>query len=327
MTLDSGACSRTRNPPEAERPSGPAVGPSRGLVAGTALLLSACGSPLEALNAITPDTGFQRQAGVAFGEASRQKLDVYRAIEPADNAHTVVFVYGGAWRMGKREDYAFVAGELAGAGHDVIVPDYRLYPQVSWPAFIEDVALAIEHVDTHAGTLLGRELDEVVLMGHSSGAHSAAVIAADSDRWLVPDAVRISGLIGIAGPYDLPLTDPEVAPVFEGVGDADRAIPVALVDADHPPTLLLHGSDDERVLPKHTERYARALRDAEVAVQVTTLEGTGHAGSIASFAAPLSLLNEASEHTLDWLGALEGGVARGGAGVGASSADPQEHSD
>jgi len=279
------------------------------------LLLAGCGSPLQALNAITPDTGYERTVDVAFGDSPRQRLDVYRATEPADAAAIIVFVYGGAWRMGKREEYAFVAGELASAGHDVIVPDYRLYPSVTWPAFIEDVALAIEHVGREASTLLGRPLSEVVLMGHSSGAHSAAVIAASQDRWLARSPVRVAGLIGIAGPYDLPLDDPEVAPVFAGLERAEQAVPVALVGPSHPPTLLVHGSDDERVLPRHTERYAEALRRAGVDVTVKELDGAGHAASIASFAAPLSLLNDASDHTLAWLDRLVAGP-RADAGQG-----------
>jgi len=275
-----------------------------------ALLLAGCGSALETLNALTPDGGYERRTGIAYGDAPRQRLDVYRAAAPATGAHTIVFVYGGAWRSGRREDYAFVAGALARAGHDVIVPDYRLYPEIVWPAFVEDVVAAIARVDDDAVALLGHELEAVVMMGHSSGAHTAAVIAASPGRWLDADGPAVSGLIGIAGPYDLPLDDPEVAPVFAGVEDPDDAIPVARVGASHPPTLLLHGSDDERVLPKHTRVHAAALRAAGVPVEVDTLPGAGHAGSIASFAAPLDLLNDAPERTLAWLARLGGGERR-----------------
>lgn len=269
-----------------------------------ALAVSGCGSPLEALNAVTPNTGYTRQQAIAYGDDDRQRLDVYRPASADANGHTILFVYGGAWRDGRRQDYEFVAGALAEAGHTVILPDYRLYPEVRWPRFAEDVAAALQRVQSDADALIGRPLDDVVLMGHSSGAHTVAVMAADPGRWQGDAGPRVAGLVALSGPYDLPLENPEVAPVFSKVTDRRSVLPVELASASHPPTLLLHGDDDERVLPKHTERYAEALRAAGADVQVAWLEGAGHASVIAAFAAPLDLLNDAAEQTNAWLDAL-----------------------
>ncbi len=278
----------------------------RGLQAGALLcLLGACSSPLVPLNVMTPASAYERRVNLAYGEDPRQQMDVYRADKRRPNSSTVVFVYGGAWRDGRKKDYAFMAQSLAAQGHDVLIPDYRLYPQVTWPAFIDDVAQAIRLLDANALEWLGHPLERMVLMGHSSGAHSAAVIAGDPERWLPELNADVVGLIGISGPYDLPLDNREVAPVFEGLANDADAIPVETVDAAHPPTLLMHGTDDTRVLPFHTENMATALAGAAVPHQVEFSDGMGHGMAVAEFAWPFSWFNDGPDIVGKWLDALD----------------------
>ena len=269
------------------------------------LLLPACNSALEPLNALTSNSAYDRFADLAYGDDPRQRMDLYRARKRNDNASTVVFVYGGAWRDGKRKDYAFMAQSLASRGHDVLIPDYRLHPHVIWPAFIEDVADAIRLLDTRAQEWLDRPLDRLVLMGHSSGAHTAAVLAGNADHWLDKVGAEVVGLIAIAGPYDLPLDDPEVAPVFPDLEDPNSAIPVATVSESHPPALLIHGTADTRVRPFHTENMADALKQYAVYVNVERLDGIGHGRAVANFAAPLDLFSDEPETVGAWLSALD----------------------
>ena len=269
------------------------------------LLMSACNSALEPLNALTSSSAYDRRANLVYGDDPRQRMDLYRARKRGDNTSTIVFVYGGAWRDGQRKDYAFMAQSLASHGHDVLIPDYRLHPDVTWPAFIEDVADAIKLLDTHAQEWLDRPLQRLVLMGHSSGAHTAAVLAGNADRWLDNVGAEVVGLIGLAGPYDLPLDDPEVAPVFPILEDPISAIPVASVNEFHPPTLLIHGTSDTRVRPFHTENMATALQQHAVKVDVEKLDGTGHGLAVANFAAPLDLFSDEPETVKAWLSALD----------------------
>ena len=94
-------------------------------------------------------------------------------------------------------------------------------------------------------------------------------------QWLEGSGITPSALIAIAGPYDLPLDDPEVEPVFPTVPNADDVRPVALVTSKHPPVLLIHGEEDKRVLPFHTRRYSAALMAAGVPVDVHWLKDAG----------------------------------------------------
>ncbi|MFK7858618.1 MAG: alpha/beta hydrolase [Granulosicoccus sp.] len=250
-------------------------------------MLSGCqgNAALGALNAVTPDSGYTLSSDLAYGSDARQTMDIYRPDVSSENAHVVVFVYGGAWRKGVKDDYAFIAHALAKQGHWLVVPDYRLFPAATFPAFVDDLATSINALPA----LLGEEISDgdkplqITLMGHSSGAHSAALIAADTS-WLDGASVKISKLIAMSGPYDLPLDNPEVQPVFAGALNSDIALPIAQIDEQHPPSLLIHGMNDNRVLPLHTERYSAALEAAGIDTTVLWIEGSGHAAPLTGLA-------------------------------------------
>jgi len=260
-------------------------------------MLAACQSngALLMLNAITPNTGYTLEADVSFGSETRQRLDIYQPDMPADDARLVVFVYGGAWRQGVKGDYAFLAQALAEQGHWVVVPDYRLYPDAVFPQFVQDVQQAVIALPeilanselqyppaVRLAKLASDQSDaklDIVLMGHSSGAHSAALLASDA-TWFSDSTVNVTSLIAMSGPYDLPLDNAEVRDVFRNALDGDDALPLASVSSQHPPTLLIHGTKDRRVLPLHTERYASALRNYDVPHEVFWIDGSGHAAPL-----------------------------------------------
>lgn len=144
-------------------------------------------------------------------------MDIYQPSTATDKP-VVIFIYGGAWKMGESSEYKFIAHALTGLGYPVIIPNYRLYPSVTFPTFVNDVALAIAYAETHAAHLsVDINKHGYVLMGHSSGAHTAALLATQ-ESFLHNNGVmhKPIGLIGLSGPYDLPLDDPEVEPVFGG---------------------------------------------------------------------------------------------------------------
>ncbi|KTC43100.1 esterase [Pseudomonas putida] len=182
-------------------------------------LLGGC-SGLRSLDVVTPSSGYQLTQGVAYGLDPRQKLDVYRPTRPLPATPVVVFFYGGTWSSGERGDYRFVAQALAARGILVVVADYRLYPQVRYPSFIEDgadaVAWTYRNIDRYGG-----DVRRLFVMGHSSGGYNAAMLALDP-QWLRKAGVpsnALRGWIGLAGPYDfLPIENPEARPVFCAAG-------------------------------------------------------------------------------------------------------------
>lgn len=251
--------------------------------------LTAC-SPLKMLNALTPDGSFDRTEGIAYGDDPRQKLDVYVPRHAVANAPVVVFFYGGSWNSGSRSDYSFVGEALASRGIVAVLADYRLYPQVRYPLFLEDGAKAVAWTHEHIQQFSG-DPKRLYLMGHSSGAYNVAMLALEPQ---LLEAVGmsphdLSGWIGLAGPYDfLPIQNREVRPVFFWPDSPPQSQPINHVSRGAPPALLIASRDDNLVNPtRNTGGLARKLRAAGVPVQDLYYSRTSHATLVATLSRPM----------------------------------------
>lgn len=256
------------------------------------LVLTGC-SPVKVLNALTPDDTFHSTTGIAYGDDPRQKLDVYVPRQPLKDAPVVVFFYGGSWNSGARGDYAFVGEALASRGIVAVLADYRLYPQVRYPLFLEDSARAVAWTRTHIREFSGNP-QRLYLMGHSSGAYNAAMLALDPGLLgavgMSPE--DLSGWIGLAGPYDfLPIENPQVRPVFFWPDSPPQSQPINHVRQGEPPALLIAATRDNLVNPaRNTAGLARKLREAGVPVQDLYYSRPNHVTLVASLSRPLRRL-------------------------------------
>ncbi|MDP2212773.1 alpha/beta hydrolase [Phenylobacterium sp.] len=253
------------------------------------LALSAC-SPLTAFATLTPtDRAQQTGQGLAYGPEPRQRLDLYAPPQGAKGAPVAVFFYGGTWEDGRRQDYGWVGRALAAEGFLALAPDYRLYPEVAYPAFLEDGAAAVAWAVENAARY-GGDPSQIVLIGHSAGAYDAVMLGLDR-RYLQAagvDPSRIRAVAGLAGPYDfLPLEGETVRGVFGAAEDLAATQPINLADAQAPPTFLATGDSDSVVRPRNTEALAVALRAQGVAVETKTYPGLGHAGVLLALSRPL----------------------------------------
>lgn len=250
------------------------------------LCLSGCG--LRLLNVVTPGGSVERIADLAYGDDPRQQLDLYRPEAGGAHAPVILFIHGGYWSSGERQDYRFVGETLAKAGYLTAVMSYRLYPDVVFPAFIEDAASAVAWLKQHA-VEFGGDAEELFLVGHSSGAHSAVMLALDPSylravggeprRWL-------SGVVGLSGPYDfLPPRNARVAKIFPTEQSHHAGNPVNFADAKAPPLLLIHGRDDDTVWPINSQNLAQKLREAGQDVSLELIDG-GHAQPLIAFSGP-----------------------------------------
>jgi acetyl esterase/lipase len=105
------------------------------LVALAGMAVGAC-SPLGALDTLVPDDSYRLDAHIPYGDHPRQRLDVYRPLNAGEASPVAVFFYGGSWKAGKRGQYRFVGEALARRGITTVVPDYWLYPEIRFPAFL-----------------------------------------------------------------------------------------------------------------------------------------------------------------------------------------------
>jgi len=215
------------------------------------------------LNGLVPKEGYALHRNLAYGDDARQKLDVYVPNQPAANGCTVLFIYGGRWEDGDKELYKFVGQALTTKGCVTAVADYRLYPKVKYPAFVEDSAKAFVWLHTHARDYGGNP-DNLFIAGHSAGAYNAVMVAVHP-RYLKEaggDRSWIRGVIGISGPYDfLPFTDADIKDMFSPEKDA-LTQPIHYAAQNLPPMLLVHGKNDKEVLPKNTLNFAKKLEQA-----------------------------------------------------------------
>jgi len=204
-----------------------------------------------------------------------------------------VFFYGGSWNHGERADYRFVGEALASRGVLTLVADYRLYPEVRYPDFLSDCALALAWGLRHAAQLGGNP-NQVFVMGHSAGAYNAAMLALDATR-LAPTGHsphELAGWIGLAGPYDfLPMSNPEARPVFFHPDYPAGTQPLDYASRDAPPGLLLAAAVDPLVNPqRNTVGLATRLRAAGAAVELKLYPRVNHMTLVGAMAGPLNWL-------------------------------------
>ncbi len=252
-------------------------------------LLSAC-SGADLLNALVPDDGYRVIRDLPYAAGPRLRADLYIPDGAGPDAPVVVFFYGGGWHSGSKDDYRFVGQALASRGFVTAIPDYRLYPEVRWPAFLADAAAAVAWARGSSGGRLepGRPLR---LAGHSAGAYIAAMLTLDP-QWLAAVGERrcdaIAATAGLAGPYDfLPLGTERLRAIFGPEDQRPRTQPINHVDGAAPPMLLVTGGDDTTVLPRNSANLTARIAAAGGVAELRRYDGIGHVELVASLARPL----------------------------------------
>jgi acetyl esterase/lipase len=222
---------------------------------------------------------------IEFDGKNGLRLDVY-APANAQDAPVVVFFYGGSWESGKRRWYGYVGKTLANNGIVTLIPDYRKYPAVQFPVFVEDAANAVRWARDTAREF-GGDPSRLYVMGHSAGGQIAALLACDP-RYLAAAGMQTSdlaGMIGLAGAYAfLPFVEEE--PEIFGASQTSQfdSQPINFVNANEPPMLLLQGKDDDEVEPNNAISMAEKARAAGSAAQLKLYPGVGHALILLSLA-------------------------------------------
>ena len=214
---------------------------------------------------------------IVFDAGHGLALDAYTPAG-ASGDPVVVFFYGGSWSEGKRHWYRYVGDALANSGVVVLIPDYRKYPDVRFPAFMHDAARAVAWAHAHA-VEYGGNPQHVFVMGHSAGGQIAALLACDK-RYLNAVGMQprdLAGMIGVAGAYAfLPFVEDE--PEIFGDDPKGRydSQPINFVDGDEPPMLLLQGTADDEVPPHNAEAMAERAQAMDGTATLKLYPDIGH---------------------------------------------------
>lgn len=226
------------------------------------LPFSASAARMEAANRGVDFSTMDIRKDIAYDGQSWQKLDLYLPKQVgAKPLPLIVFFHGGRWSHGSKGDFAFIAESFTQLGYAVAIPDFAAYPASVFPTFIEDAASAIAWLHNHAGEY-GIDAGRLFVLGHSSGAHIAALVASDPHYLESRKGQRgwIAAVVGLAGPYDLTPDEPDLIAMF---GPPERYAQMQVptfIDGGQPPMLLLTGGKDEVVEPEQLEKVREAVK-------------------------------------------------------------------
>jgi arylformamidase len=206
-----------------------------------------------------------------YGDGERQRYDVFHA-GPAD-APLIVYIHGGYWQMGSRQDTAFIARALTAAAIDVAVPSYTLCPQASVMQIIDELRRCVAALWTRTGK-------RPIVVGHSAGGHlAAALLATDWGRMPGVPADLVRAGCAISGVFELapliattinaamrldPQTALDASPLLWAPPPPGRVL-VAAVGGDETPEF-------HRQSRAVTERWGRA----GVATEFLAIAGANH---------------------------------------------------
>lgn len=230
------------------------------------LSLTAC-SGTSILNTFTPSDSFTKRQDVSFGDHERLKLDVYTAKDGFDSAPIIVFVHGGGWNSGSKNDYKFLADSFTQEGFNVVIPNYRLHPKTKFPGPVTDTAKAIAWVKNAYPD------NPVVLIGHSAGGYNV-LMSTLAPQYLKAESVdvcqTVSGVISLAGPTGIvPLKKEPYITIFPDRFTKNDA-PLNNVSHPAPAYFLINGEDDKTVYPKNAQKLGEKItaRGGQVEVKI-----------------------------------------------------------
>ena len=255
------------------------------------LVLSTLGlvgcTPIMLVNAFVQRSNFTFKPDLPYGPDPRQRLDVYTP-NNASQAPVLIFVHGGSWYGGDKADYPFLADAFVEHGYVVVPILYRVAPQVQFPAFVQDAALAVRWVKDNIASY-GGDPNRVYLMGQSAGAHIAAMVVLDPVylREVGLERSALRAFVGQAGPYDFRAFLEEDKPTQVAMGPREqwpRTQPINFVDGQQPPMLLQHGLADTVVNPMNPEWLSKIIRAKGGIVEVKLYPHVEHPGIVGALA-------------------------------------------
>lgn len=243
---------------------------------------------LTSIPAIAAEMKIQRDVAYTSPADGQRRLDIY-APQTGDNHPIAIWIHGGGWRKGdkavgaRQKPQAFVD-----RGYVFVSINYRFVPDVTVQEMAGDIARAVKWVHTHADEH-GGSSEMIFVMGHSAGAHLAALVSTDA-RYLKAQGLSLSNIAGCVpvdtAVYDIPSQVKEIGllrratytSVFGKDEENQRELsPQTYVAKNHsiPPFLVLHVAD-RRDSTRQSNAFVQALRKADVQAKAVPAAGKTH---------------------------------------------------
>ncbi|GLI27629.1 hypothetical protein ARHIZOSPH14_18710 [Agromyces rhizosphaerae] len=255
------------------------------------------GDAITGIRTFTPPaTGIAIDEDVEYGtraDGTLLTLDVCSPAGPDASRPGVLAIHGGSWARGDKasDDWRLVCQWLASQGFVAVSVNYRLVPDVTFPAAIDDVALAVEWLrEPEQVEAYGIDPARIGALGGSAGGNLAALLGT-TGTGPIDTGSRVAAVAELSGPITLDavsLGADQASQWLYGIvadylgcerasdcPEADAASPTSHVDASDPPVFIAH-ADDEIIPLAQAERFARTLDEAGVPAELAVVAGSGH---------------------------------------------------
>jgi acetyl esterase/lipase len=228
------------------------------------------------INKIRP--GHMQASNLAYGANDAMLLDIY-GIKSKSLKPVIVFWHGGSWTNGNKDYYRFIADYLESLGAIVVIVGHPLSPGQTFPGFINDAHKAIDWIQKNI-TQYGGDPKRIYTMGHSSGAHIAAIATMQDTK------NKIQGCIALATPSTISKT--YYKNIFGTAFAGNKHQPASYVNCSKHRFLLIHGLTDRIVPYRDSLQFHNALLNAGNESELVTLKVMGHMRLLTTIVRPFA---------------------------------------
>jgi arylformamidase len=230
----------------------------------------------------------------AYGPSEIEHLDIYRTGKPS--APISIYVHGGAWRVNRAADYAFLAELFVNAGAHLIVLDFINVEDAGGSLFpmVEQVRRAVGWVYRNADHI-GGDRERLYLCSHSSGSHlGGCVVTSDWRKAGLPADILKGALLG-SGMYDLkPVRLSKRSKYVKFTDEMEHELSAQRhLDRLNTPLILAYGSYETPEFQRQTRDFFAAVKAAGKPVELLVGEGYNHFEMLETLASPYGLLGRA----------------------------------
>ena len=256
-------------------------------------VMADCAALSAQARALVQARGVQVQR-LAYGPTEVEALDWYPSQTP--RAPLVFFVHGGAWRRGQAQDYAMAAAWLHQLGVHLVVPDFSAVTDVqgSLLTMVEQLRRALTFT-AHTAATLGANAQRIYVVGHSSGAHLAACLAAHNWQQQGVDPTPVHALMCCSGMYELEPVSLSARSQYVHFNPQtlQDLSPQRHLKHFKMPITLLCGDQESPEFKRQALEFAQSLSDENPRLQFLWGQGLNHFEMLQSFANPDGLMSQA----------------------------------
>lgn len=270
----------------------------RALAGGLLALVLCSPAVLAGAPAPAPNPAIRSQLDIPFARVGTHTLllDLHMPTG-VSNPPLVVYLHGGAWRLGDKEE---APPFLVERGYAVASLNFRSSDEARFPANVHDIKAGIRFLRANAAKY-GYRADRIAVSGSSSGGHLAALVGVTNGHKELEgnignnlrESSDVQAIVAWVGAYNLetiiPQTTPEglklrvpaVQSLLGGLPEevpelARLASPVAHVDRSDPPLIILHGDQDTNIPVNQALELDGAYRRAGLVAELLIVPGVGH---------------------------------------------------